>query len=139
MKVLFDTNIVLDLLLDRQPFSEHAAELFARVEANELEGYLGATTVTTVFYLAAKSAGAATARRRVRQLLSLFAIAPVNEPVLAAAIDSAMSDFEDAVLCEAARLVAAEVIVTRNLRDFDQAAGIRILAPSELVEILRQR
>ena len=55
MKVLFDTNIVLDVLLKREPFYTSASQLMSKVEQQEIEGYLSATTITTVFYLLAKS------------------------------------------------------------------------------------
>jgi len=51
MKILFDTNVILDVLLDREPFSDLATKLLSRVEKKELEGFLGATTVTTIFTL----------------------------------------------------------------------------------------
>ena len=53
MRVLFDTNVVLDVLMDRSPFAEAASRLFAAVEHGTVGGYLGATTVTTVHYLTA--------------------------------------------------------------------------------------
>ncbi len=138
MKVVFDTNIVLDLLLDRQPWAQPAAELFARVESGALEGYLCATTLTTVHYLAAKSVGAERARKEVRDLLSLFAVAPVNRPILLAATELSFADFEDAVLYEAARHVAAEVIVTRDPAGFKKAE-LPIVAPEEFAKVLKQR
>lgn len=58
MKILFDTNVVLDVLMDREPFSDAAAELFTTVEDGSGIGYLCATTLTTVYYLAGKALGA---------------------------------------------------------------------------------
>ena len=136
MRVLFDTDVVLDLLLDRQPFSAPAADLFSRVERGELRGYLCATTVTTVHYLAAKVIGTKRARAEVRRLLTLFEVAPVNRPILEAALAGAFADFEDAVIYEAARHVDAQAIVTRNTRDFKQSV-IPIHPPSELLHMLQ--
>jgi predicted nucleic acid-binding protein len=136
LRVLFDTDVVLDLLLDRQPFSTPAAELFSRVERGEIRGYLCATTITTVHYLAAKVIGTRRARAEVRRLLTLFEVAPVNRPVLEAALAGAFADFEDAVIYEAARHVDAQAIVTRNTRDFKQSV-IPIHQPSELLHILQ--
>ena len=135
MRVLFDTDVVLDLLFDRQPFSTPAADLFSRVERGEIHGYLCATTVTTVHYLAAKVVGTRRARIEVRRLLTLFEVAPVNRPVLEAALTGAFTDFEDAVIHEAARHVDAQAIVTRNTRNFKRSV-IPIHAPSELLRIL---
>ena len=72
----------------------------------------------------------------VRRLLTLFEVAPVNRPILEAALAGAFADFEDAVIYEAARHVNAQAIVTRNTRDFKQSV-IPIHPPSELVHILQ--
>ncbi len=134
MKVLFDTNVVLDVLLDRVPFSEAASQLFACVEYKKMTGYLCSTTVTTVYYLAQKGLGASQAKDEIRKLLQLFSIAPVDRKVLEAAVGNDFSDFEDAVLYEAARRVGAEAIVTRNEKDF-KTAKITIYSPPDLVDV----
>jgi predicted nucleic acid-binding protein len=131
LKALFDTNVVLDLLLDREPFSRDAARCCSRVEAGEIEGWLCASTVTTLYYFIRKSAGARKARESITLLLSLFEIAPVNKIALEGALQLSFKDFEDAVLHEAARLVNADVIVTRNMADFKHSS-ILVRLPSEL-------
>ncbi len=138
MRVLLDTNVVLDLLLDRKPWSKTAAKLFSRVESGVLDGYLGATTVTTIYYLAAKTVGAKAARQEIRKLLALCAVAPVNRPVLEAALGLDFADFEDAVLYEAARQVAADAVVTRAPGGFKKGT-ISVLAPEECLGILEQK
>ena len=131
MRVLFDTNVVLDLLLDREPFSLDAARCFSRVEAGEIEGWLCGSTVTTLHYLIRKSAGARKARESISLLLSLFEIAPVNKTALEGALKLPFKDFEDAVLHETARLVNADVIVTRNTADFKHST-IPLRLPGKL-------
>jgi predicted nucleic acid-binding protein len=138
VRALFDTNVVLDLLLDRQPWSQTAAQLFAQVETGKLEGFLCATTVTTIYYLASKAVGAKQARKETRKLLALCSVAPVNRPVLEAAMELGFTDFEDAVIHEAAGQVAAEAIVTRNPADFKKAT-LTVLTPDECSKILEQR
>ncbi len=137
MRVLLDTNVVLDLLLDRQPWSKTAAKLLSRVESGTLDGYLGATTVTTIYYLAAKAVGAKAARQEIQKLLALCAVAPVNRPVLESAFQLEFADFEDAVLHEAARQVGAEAVVTRDPRGFKKAT-LSVLTPDECLGILTQ-
>jgi predicted nucleic acid-binding protein len=78
VKILFDTNVVLDFLLDREPFASAAADLFSAVERRVLAGVLGATTVTTLAYLAVKAVGHKLARQQIAALLTLFEIAPVT-------------------------------------------------------------
>lgn len=137
MRALIDTNVVLDLLLDREPWAKTAATLFAEVELGRLDGYLGATTLTTIHYLATKAVGGERARRHVRSLIALCRVAPINRVVLEEALTLGFTDFEDAVLHEAARHVGADAIVTRDPGDFRKST-LRILSPRECIEILRQ-
>lgn len=136
MKILFDTNVVLDLLLDRAPFADDAEILFGFVEEGRLQGYLCATTLTTLHYLAAKAVGSARAKEQLQTLLTLFEIAPVTRAVLEEALADECRDFEDAVLCRAALQVGATQIVTRNPADFKTCA-LPIVSPRELVSGLR--
>ncbi|MBI5633990.1 MAG: PIN domain-containing protein [Nitrospirae bacterium] len=135
MKVLFDTNIVLDLLMDRRPFSDAAVLLFSKVEDGTLIGFLCGTTITTVYYLASKALGAAQAQEEVRKILGLFEVAPVNRPVLESALAAGFIDFEDAVLYEAACHVGADAIVTRNQKDFKNSK-ISVYTSTELARIM---
>lgn len=135
MRVLFDTNIVLDLLLEREPFVAPAAGLVQLVERGELVGVLGATTVTTIFYLAEKARSGDEARLHVGQLLQLFEIAPVTRSILQEALQSHFDDFEDAVLHEAGRESGVDALVTRDTAGFRQA-GIPVYRPSELLTTL---
>ena len=86
MRVLFDTNVVLDLLLDREPFSDAAASMFARVESGDITGFIGATTVTTIHYLASQALGPNRSRRHLEKLLDLFDVAAIDETVLRSAL-----------------------------------------------------
>ncbi|MBI4209012.1 MAG: PIN domain-containing protein [Deltaproteobacteria bacterium] len=137
MKVLFDTNVVLDVLLDRRPFSAPAASLFAKVETGEIEGSICATTVTTIHYIAAKAVGTQQARVEVKKIMALFEIAPVNRTVLETAITAKFLDFEDSVIHEAARHIGAQAIVTRNPKDF-KGAVLAIYTPQELEAIFNR-
>ena len=136
MKVLFDTNVVLDALLDRKPFASSAIFLFAEVELGGLQGYLCATTITTIFYLANKVRGRTVATEMIEKLLNIFEIAPVNRFALEEALTQDSPDFEDAVLYASAVLVGVDAIVTRDAVGF-RSAKIPIFSPSELVGVLR--
>jgi predicted nucleic acid-binding protein len=135
VKILFDTNVVLDVLLDRDPFSDIATKLFSRVEKKALKGFLGATTITTIYYLASKLVGKKKADQEITKLLSLFQIALVNKSVLDEAIKSKFSNFEDSVLHEAAKQAGVQGIVTRNPKDFKKAS-LSIFSPEELYNML---
>ena len=138
MKILFDTNIVLDVLMDRLPYAEPAVELFSKVEEGAIIGYLCATTVTTVFYIASKTVGSEIALEEIKKLLTLFEIAPVNRHVLESALTLDFNYFEDAVINEAARHVAADAIVTRNQKDFKNS-GLSIYSAEEMTKMLASK
>jgi len=132
LRVLVDTNVVLDVLLERQPYAVAAADVFALVEESRIEGFLCATTVTTVDYLLGQALAPDKARTALQRLLDLFEIAPVNRPVLEQALRSGIPDFEDAVLEQSARLVSVEAITTRNLSDFKKSS-VTAMDPPELL------
>ncbi|MBF0390150.1 MAG: PIN domain-containing protein [Desulfamplus sp.] len=136
MKILFDTNIVLDLLLDRKPFSDLATILFSLAEEKIIAGFLGATTVTTIFYLATKVVGKKKAEEAISKLLTIFTIAPVNGSVLEAALKSKFSDFEDAVLYQAAYHSNIQAIVTRDVVGFKHST-IPVYSPDELCTMVK--
>jgi len=135
LNVLFDTNVVLDALLDREPWAEVAVALFDRVESGDLVGHLGATTITTIHYIARRNVGADAADEMMRDLLRLFEVAPVNRAVLEGALALGFDDFEDAVLHEAGRLAGARAIATRDPSGFS-AATLRVYDPETLVAAL---
>lgn len=135
MKILLDTNIVLDLLMDRMPFADAAAELFSKVEDGTIMGYVCGSTITTVYYLAAKAVGAPRAQEEIRKLLSLFEVAPVNRLVLESALVDDFMDFEDAVIHEAACHAGVDVIVTLNQKVFKKSA-IPVYSSEEMVKLL---
>ena len=135
MKVLFDTNVVLDVLLEREPHVEAAAKLFALVDNGRINGWICATTATTIFYIAARSFGRRRARDQVHGLLGLFEVAPVDKDVLDGALAIDFPDHEDAVLHEAARAAGATVIVTRD-RDGFANSTIPALDPVEFLAVV---
>lgn len=136
MKIVFDTNVVLDVLLNREPYAINAISLFSAVENKIIQGFLCATTITTIEYLCAKNIGRKSAKQAINALLDLFAIAEVNQKILVAAIDSDFSDFEDAVLYQAGIYVGADGFVTRNIKDFSLAER-RIYMPHELCGVIQ--
>ena len=135
MKVLFDTNIILDVLLDRKPFAEHASFLLSKVERAEINGFLCATTVTTIHYLLSKHLDKEKARISISSIVGLFEIASVNRIVIESALKSKFTDFEDSVLHESARHAGVEYIITRNIKDFKKSK-IPVFTPTEFLSIL---
>ena len=105
MKVLIDTNIVLDIALDRKPFVEHAAMLWRLAEQKEITACISNTSITDIFYICKKHVGSDTARSFIADILDTFTLLDIDEQGFRDALNSDMKDFEDAV---------QYVICTRN-------------------------
>jgi predicted nucleic acid-binding protein len=133
MKVVFDTNVVLDFVYDREPDSSYAARLFTAAEERKIEGYLGAITVTTIHYLTTKLTGPRESKHLIKNLLDIFLIAPVNDLILKDAFESDWNDFEDAVLHQSAVHADIGFIVTRNTKDFKKA-NIPVYTPRDMLK-----
>ena len=127
--------MVLDLLLAREPFVQSAAKIFALTEQSELESCLCATTVTTVDYLLSQVLDKSETRAALHRLLELFEIAPVNRPVIEAALGSRIEDFEDAVIEQSAHLVGSQAIISRDTKGFKRSI-VKVLDPTELLAFL---
>ena len=134
-RVLFDTNVVLDVLLDRQPYVEASAAAWAAVETGVAEGMLAAHAVTTIHYLGRKESGNAKARRIVSAILRVFGVAAVDAAVLQEALELPWPDFEDAVTAAAARTAGCEFIVTRDPKGF-RGSPVRSLTPEAVTPLL---
>lgn len=130
MKVAIDTNVVLDVLLDRDPHVEDSSQILWAAESGAITALLCATTLTTIHYMTVKTLGRAGSIAAIDQLLAIFDVAAVNRQVLQIAATSKIRDYEDAVLAHAAELAGAMAIVTRNPKDFAKS-GLRIYTPRE--------
>jgi predicted nucleic acid-binding protein len=136
-RILLDTNVVLDVLLDRAHHAAAGAAVWTLIERGAAEGMLAAHAITTIHYLARKARGAAGAQRIVHDLLKVFRIAPVDESVARAALRLGWADFEDAVTAAAAQAAGCEWIVTRDPRGF-AGAPVDVLPPEAAAALLRQ-
>ncbi|PHQ80331.1 MAG: PIN domain nuclease [Coxiella sp. (in: Bacteria)] len=135
MKILFDTNIVLDVLLAREPFVHTAAQLFAKVLMGKLTGYLCANTITTIDYLLSKSLSSQQAKKEVAKLLQIFDIAPVTHGVLESALGLKFKDYEDTVIHESGKMIGVKAIVTRDHKGF-AASNLSVYSPDELLTLV---
>ncbi|KZL49479.1 MULTISPECIES: type II toxin-antitoxin system VapC family toxin [Cyanophyceae] len=118
MRVFIDTNVVLDFLLEREPFVEDAVKLFAKIDAGEIAGFIAATTITNIYYIIRKAAGVKVAEDAISQILSDLHICAVDKNVLEQAKSLNFKDFEDAVQYACAMISMVDVIVTRDVSGF---------------------
>lgn len=137
MKAIVDTKVVLDVLLEREPYVQPAVEIFRLAEESRIASFICATTVTTIDYLLVKSLPKTKARDALHRLISLFEIAAVNRPVIERALISKIKDFEDAVLNEAGQMAGANFVITRNTKDFVEST-LKICDPIEFLALLRR-
>jgi len=134
MKILLDTNVVLDILLDRQPFKENS---YKAIKTSLEKGhvlYISATAITDIFYILRKACGSKKdALINMRNLLKIISIAKVDEDDIVNAFASSISDFEDAVVNEVAVSIKANLILTRNVKDFKNAS-VKIMNPKDFLK-----
>jgi hypothetical protein len=133
--VLFDLNIILDVLQYRVEHYEFSARLLARAESGSIQGWLAAHSITTLFYLIAKDKTTEQARVAITSLLQFLKIAPVDQSTIEQALSLPYRDFEDAVQMIAALQIKADYLLTRNVRDY-QPAPLAVIQPVELLAIL---
>jgi predicted nucleic acid-binding protein len=135
MRVLFDTDLVLDLVLDREPFVDAAAAVFTLHENGRISGYISGITMVNVFYLTRKSKGISGARKAVEELLSTLSICPLDQLVLENAHRLTFTDYEDAVQHACATASGLDAIVTRNLADYKNAT-LPVFSPADFLSQL---
>jgi predicted nucleic acid-binding protein len=135
VKVLFDTNLVLDLLLEREPFVEPAIALFEQIEQGKLEGYIAATTITNIFYIIRKAAGREVALDAINRLLIGLQFCAVDRRTIETALSLGLKDFEDSIQLACAMLNQLDAIVTRDQKDFI-GSNLPIYSPTELLNQL---
>jgi predicted nucleic acid-binding protein len=115
VRVLVDTNVILDFLLEREPFFHDVEALFQEIASGQIIGYATATTLTDVFYIARRHTQSIERARQVIAItLSAMEICPVDRSVLELALASTTSDFEDAVQIACASVQGLDAIVTRD-------------------------
>jgi predicted nucleic acid-binding protein len=133
-RVFIDTDVILDLLLARQPFFPAATRLFLLVQAEEIQGCVSPLIFSNLFYILRKQMPAPAALSALRKLKLLTRVLPVDERTIDLALASSFTDFEDAVQYYAASSCGVDAIVTRNKRDY-KTATLPILTAQECVEL----
>ena len=128
--MLIDTDVLIDIALDRRPHSEPASELLDRVERGAHSAYVAWHTVSNFYYLVAPSRGGMNAREFLVELTRFVRVAATDTEALHYAASLPMADFEDAMQVAAARSCAARYIVTRNVKDFARSP-IPAITPQE--------
>jgi len=136
VRVLIDTNIVLDFLLQREPFFQDAERLFQAIDTGQVVGYVTATTLTDIFYISRKhTRSVEQARQAVSETLIAMVICSVNRAVLESAFGSGLADFEDAVQIFCAVAQGLDAILTRDTQGF-LSSPVTVLSIQEFLQQL---
>ena len=136
MIVLIDTCVILDALQKREPFWEDAAKIFLAAANEKYQGIITAKALTDIYYLTHRYTHEQKKTRDILlQLLELFFVEDTLAEDCKRAFFSETSDYEDAVMIETAKRIKADVIVTRNLRDYKETA-IPVMEPERFLREL---
>jgi predicted nucleic acid-binding protein len=135
VKILIDTNIVLDLFLERDPFIEDTINLFDQIERGNLAGYITATTITNIFYIIRKTEGREVAISAINRLLIGLQLCAVSRQTVETALSLGLKDFEDSIQLACAILNQLDGIITRDRKDFI-GSSLPIYAPTEILKQL---
>ncbi|MFP3042633.1 PIN domain-containing protein [Treponema primitia] len=117
-KIFLDSDIILDVLAEREKFLAPAAELFEMGISKKVELFTTAVALANVFYILRKTAGFEKTKEKFKKLRLLIHILPINENVVDFALDSEFSDFEDGLQYFTAKENKISTIITRNVKDF---------------------
>jgi predicted nucleic acid-binding protein len=134
--ILFDTNIILDFILNREPFFEDSSKLLNLAFDKKIIGFVSASTITDLYYIIRKSKNAETAKNFIADLIDFIEVADINREIILQALKSELNDFEDSVQEQTANIYEIQYIVTRNINDYKQSI-VKALIPKNFLERIR--
>lgn len=136
MKIMCDTNVIIDVLLEREPFAEDSCQVLSLCEEHKIDGYVSASSVTDIYYLVRKyTHSTELAYQAVGKMLEIVKVCSVTNNDVLTAFQRKAKDFEDCLLAVCAESARCDYIVTRNKKDFE-GFGIPLLTPAELLQRL---
>ena len=135
MKLLLDINVLLDVLLQREPWAESAAHLLTKIERGEASGFVAGHTLTTIHYIVSRARDRHSAAAAISDLLRFLDVVPVEKVDFSQALVLPIDDFEDAVQGAAALKIGVDYVVTRDEAGF-RALSIPSVNPGEILSLL---
>ena len=134
--VLIDTNIFIDVLQDRIPFTDNSQAVIGLVTQKKIKGAVAAHSITNLWYILRKTHSDEERRNYLLSLFELFDVVSIDKNRLVAALEkSDFKDFEDCLQGECACAINADYIITRNAKDFESSM-VKVLTPEEFLENL---
>ena len=134
--VLIDTNIFIDVLQDRIPFTDNSQAVIGLVTQKKIKGAVAAHSITNLWYILRKTHSDEERRNYLLSLFELFDVVSMDKNRLVAALENSnFKDFEDCLQDECAYAINADYIITRNAKDFESSM-VKVLTPEEFLENL---
>lgn len=133
MKILIDTNVILDVLCNRKDFAEDSLRVFKYCETNQITGYISALSIPNIVYIMRKELDSEKIKEILTVLTSIFTVVDLRGTDLIKAADLDFSDYDDALQSVCASRTKVNYIVTRNIKDF-KSSSVPAIKPSELIE-----
>jgi len=135
MKVLIDTNVLLDVLLAREPFVKDSTEILRRSEQKKIEGFVTTNSIVDTIYVMKKYIHDKELRENsVRTIVTILDIVSINKKDLLKAFDMGFSDYEDALIAQCALKIKADYIITRDCNDFI-SSPVNSISPKDFINI----
>ena len=134
MKILVDTNVLLDVLCQRADFYDDSAAVWSLAEQGRVTAFIATISVTNMYYIVRKLSDHRKAMKALIQLRDIFSVAACDAQVLNQAIDAKMPDFEDAVQFFTATHAGVDMIITRNVKHFPKGS-IPAATPAEFLAV----
>ena len=132
MKILIDTNIIIDNALEREPFWNASEQVLSLIEKGTIAGYISASTFSDLYYIIRKARGRDWTLTYLKQLITFCQIATVNQAAIIMAFTTNFKDFEDSIQYSTAVVNKLDAIITRNPQDFPIVTP-RIITPEQLI------
>lgn len=130
MKAFLDTNVVMDLLLDRQPFAAEAERLWFLAERGRITGFVSALSFPNVYCVARKARGHEAALTMLKGMRRSLTVVECDDRILQQAIDADFTDFEDAIQYYSAVRAETVCMISRNPRHFPKGS-LPVLSPGD--------
>ena len=138
MKILLDTNVIIDALTSREPWNKSAEKIFLMGANHIVDMYITASSATDIYYLLRKFVkDTAQSKQIMSKLYSLIGILDVTAANCVEALASPISDYEDAVVEKVAASKEMDYIVTRNIKDY-QEGTVKVILPDDLISMLEE-
>ena len=137
-RLFFDTNVVLDLLGEREPFYDSAAKITTLADKGEIELIVSALTYSTVYYLLSRFEDKELVKEKIRKFKVVAGTSDLTDKIVDKGLSSKFSDFEDSLQYYCAIKMDCNILVTRNGKDFKESE-IPVLSPDEYLNSLKEK